>query len=118
MEPLNATAIERDRRQSMAQQMLDLPVGWLAEFDGDEELNPSNIPEPATEEDAGRLAVYYNVADLGGAAQGTPAAPFVGSQPANAQGDLGLNMMAQALQRMADQDAKRDGERKMVYSVL
>jgi hypothetical protein len=114
MEPLNATAIERDRRQSMAQQMLDLPVGWLAEFDGDEELNPSNIPEPANEEDAGRLAVYYTVAELGGAAQGTPAAPFVGSQPANAQGDLGLNMMAQVLQRMADQDAKRDGERKVI----
>ena len=42
-------ANERDRRQSMAQQMLGLPEGWLAEFDGDEELNPNNIPDPENE---------------------------------------------------------------------
>jgi ribosomal protein L37AE/L43A len=34
----------------MAQQMLGLPDDWLAEFDGDEELNPNNIPKPENEE--------------------------------------------------------------------
>jgi ribosomal protein L37AE/L43A len=97
----------------MAQQMLGLPEGWLAEFDGDEELNPNNIPDPENEEQADRLAVYYTVAELGGAAQPRADAPFVGAQPANAQGDPGQHLlMAQVLQRMVDRDDKREGERK------
>ena len=56
MEPLNATAIERDRRQSMAQQMLGLADDWEAEYDGDEGLNPNNIPKPENNEQEDRLA--------------------------------------------------------------
>jgi hypothetical protein len=70
-------ADERDRRQSMAQQMLGLPDDWLAEFDGDEDLNPNNIPKPENDEQEDRLAVYYSVAALGGAAQQRADAPFV-----------------------------------------
>jgi hypothetical protein len=43
-------ADERDRRQSMAQQMMGLADDWEAEYDGDEDLNPNNIPKPVNDE--------------------------------------------------------------------
>jgi hypothetical protein len=66
----------RDRRQSMAQQMLGLADDWEAEYDGDEDLNPNNIPKPVNDEQEDRLAVYYSVAELGGTPQPRADVPF------------------------------------------
>jgi hypothetical protein len=40
----------------MAQQMLGLADDWEAEYDGDEDLNPNNIPKPVDDEQEDRLA--------------------------------------------------------------
>jgi hypothetical protein len=87
MDPQNGIADERDRRKSMAQLMLGLADDFEAEYHGDKDLNPINLPGPANEEQEDRLAAYYSVAELGGASQPRAEAPHEGTQPANAQGD-------------------------------
>ena len=50
MEPLNATAIERDKRQPKAQQMLGLA--------DDEYLNLPDLPEPAQQSKGGTFSAH------------------------------------------------------------
>jgi hypothetical protein len=67
--------------------MLGLADDFEAEYHGDEDLNPINLPEPADEEQEDRPAACYSVAELGGASQPRADAPHEGAQPANAKGD-------------------------------
>ena len=93
MEPLNATAIERDKRQPMAQQMLGLA--------DDEYVNLTDLPEPANEVRLGKPWRMLQLGKRGHAAhkraaqqsavaqravQPRAAAPQTGTQPALAEG--------------------------------
>jgi hypothetical protein len=108
------TADERLRRKSMAQVMLGLEQDFEPEYLGDEDLDPVNLPEPADDEEGDKLAMYYQVAQMGGAAQPGVDAPQEEAQPANAQGDQSQLLMARILQRMEDRDDKRKGERRVI----